>query len=162
MDCSRRRGAPALVSSRSSINMECVSGGCQQQHFTRKMWAWVFVIPNSSQESESTAMLLFCHLSKSSCGEKEDVFLTIPEEGNDCRSNLFLSLSINDMMGGPSLPAASSLSPFFWHISPPHPSLAVVWQYLLTLLEFYIIPFSCCPGFSCLQLIDCLVNYAEI
>lgn len=100
MDCSRRRGAPALVSSRSSINMECVSGGCQQQHFTRKMWAWVFVIPNSSQESESTAMLLFCHLSKSSCGEKEDVFLTIPEEGNDCRSNLFLSLSINDLMGG--------------------------------------------------------------
>lgn len=36
------------------------------------------------------------------------------------------------------------------------------WQYLLTLLGFYISPLSYCPGFSCLQLIDCLINYAAI
>lgn len=36
------------------------------------------------------------------------------------------------------------------------------WQYLLTWLEFCIIPLSYSPGSSCFQLIDCLIKYAEI
>lgn len=104
-------------------------------------------------------MLLFCHLGKSRCGEEQDVSVTIPEEGHDCRSNLFLSLGTNYMTGGHPLPFFLPLSQSFLLSYSSSSSLSCCGA--LSLLELYIPPLSCCPGFSCLLLIDCLINYAE-